>query len=103
MSASPPSVSFEFPVLIADIGGTNARFGLVERPGGTHRDLGTSPTGTHADPIEAIREVALVGLETTPRTAILAIAAPIEGDRVRFTNSPWVLEPRGLITELGFR
>ncbi|MDK9698462.1 MAG: glucokinase, partial [Siculibacillus sp.] len=42
-------------------------------------------------------------LETTPRTAILAIAAPIEGDRVRFTNSPWVLEPRGLITELGFR
>lgn len=102
MSASPSSVSFGFPVLIADIGGTNARFGLVERPGEPHRELGTSPTGAHADPITAIREVALAGLECTPRTAILAIAAPIEGDLVRFTNSPWVIEPKRLVAELGF-
>ncbi len=102
MPASSAPVTFGFPVLIADIGGTNARFALVERPGAPHRDLGTTPTGAHVDPITAIREIALAGLETSPRTAIFAIAAPIEGDHVRFTNCPWVFEPKRLIVELGF-
>ena len=102
MTATPPPVSFGFPVLIADIGGTNARFALVEHAGAPHRDLGTTPTGAHLDPIVAIRETALAGLECSPRTAIFAIAAPIEGDQVAFTNCPWVFEPKRLIAELGF-
>ena len=102
MPAPSPLVSFDFPVLIADIGGTNARFAVVEHPGGRHRDLGTAATRVYADPIAAIRETATAGSERTPRTAIFAIAAPIEGDRVAFTNCPWVFEPKRLIAELGF-
>lgn len=98
--AHPPS--FEFPVLIADIGGTNARFALVETPGAPYRDLGHTATAAFADPIEAVRVTALAAAGCHPRSAILAIAAPIEGDRVRFTNCPWVLEPKRLIDELGF-
>ena len=102
MSVPPPSPTFRFPVLIADIGGTNARFALVERPGDAPRDLGRAATRDFPDPIAAIRSFALAGLEVAPRTAVMAIAAPIEGDRVPFTNSPWVFEPKRLIAELGF-
>lgn len=102
MPLSAPPVAFAFPVLIADIGGTNARFALVERPGDAPRDLGRTATRAFADPISAIRAVALAGLERTPRTAVMAIAAPIDGDRVAFTNCPWVLEPKAMIAELGF-
>ena len=102
MPVSPPPVSFEFPVLIADIGGTNARFAVVEHAGAGHRELGITPTAAHADPIAAIRDTALRGLAHAPRSAIFAIAAPIEGDRVAFTNCPWVFEPKRLIAELGF-
>ena len=102
MSAPSTSVSFRFPVLIADIGGTNARFALVERPGDAPRELGRAATRDFPDPIAAIRTVALAGLGVSPRTAVMAIAAPIEGDRVPFTNSPWVFEPRRLIADLGF-
>jgi glucokinase len=98
---SDASAPFALPALIADIGGTNARFALVEREGVPPRDLGRAATRDFADPIAAIRAVALAGLEATPKTAVMAIAAPIEGDAVRFTNCPWVLEPKRLIAELG--
>ena len=102
MSASLASVAFDFPVLIADIGGTNARFALVETAGAPYRDLGQTPTDAFPDPIAAIRDMVLAGLERAPRTAVFAIAAPIEGDRVPFTNCPWVFEPKRLVAELGF-
>ena len=96
------SPAFAFPVLLADIGGTNARFALLEAPGAAPRDLGWAATRDHADPITAIRAVAFAGLTRLPRSAVMAIAAPIEGDRVAFTNCPWVLEPRRLVADLGF-
>ncbi len=102
MFTPPASPSFAFPVLIADIGGTNARFALVERAGDPPRELGRAATRDFADPLAAIRAVALDGLEHSPRTAVIAIAAPIEGDRVTFTNCPWVFEPKRLIADLGF-
>jgi len=102
MPVSPSSVAFAFPVLIADIGGTNARFALVERPGEAPRELGRTATAAYPDPLAAIRAVALAGLERTPPSAVFAIAAPIEGDAVHFTNCPWVFEPKRMIAELGF-
>ncbi len=41
---------FEFPVLIGDIGGTNARFALVEQKGAKPRLLSHEATADHADP-----------------------------------------------------
>ncbi len=102
MIPSSPLDRFTFPVLIADIGGTNARFAVIEGPGCGYRDLGRTPTRDHLDPIAAIRDFALARSDTRPRTAILALAAAIEGEAIPFTNCPWVVEPKRLISELGF-
>jgi glucokinase len=101
MSATP-SDSFAFPVLIADVGGTNARFAVIERLDAPVRDLGRTPTSAHPDPLAAIRDFALPRAGERPRTAILALAAAIEGDAIPFTNCPWEVEPKRLVAELGF-
>lgn len=95
MHASPLD-AFAHPVLLADIGGTNARFAVVETPGAPFRDLGRTPTADHPDPMAAIERFVLPKLATPPRSAILAVAAAIEGDAIPFTNSPWVLRPDDL-------
>ena len=97
-----PSNRFSHPVLVADIGGTNARFALLQAPGAPVRDLGRTPTGDHVDPIAAIRDFALPRAGVHPKTVILALAAAIEGDAIPFTNSAWVVEPRRLVEEFGF-
>ncbi|NLH81265.1 MAG: glucokinase [Phyllobacteriaceae bacterium] len=88
-----PVETFAFPVLLADIGGTNARFAIVESPDAPFRDLGRTPTADHDDPISAIERFVLPRLEVAPRSAILAVAAVIEGEEISFTNNHWVLEP----------
>lgn len=88
--------SFAFPVLLADIGGTNARFAVVEAPGAPFRDLGRTPTADHVDPLAAIETFVLPRLDAAPRSAVMALAAPIEGDNIRFTNNHWILEPTRL-------
>ncbi len=93
---------FALPALLADIGGTNARFALAEDGADGFRDLGRTPTAAHPDPHAAVRDFALPRCPVRPRTAILAVAAPVTGDRIVFTNCPWVLEPRRLVAELGF-
>ena len=88
--------AFAFPVLIADIGGTNARFAVVDDPAAPFRDLGRTATADHPDPIAAIEAFVLPRLATPPRSAILAVAAPIEGETIAFTNADWVLDPARL-------
>lgn len=99
---SNPLDRFAFPVLIADIGGTNARFAVVESASSPFRDLGRTPTADHPDPLAAIRDFALPRAGRRPKTAILALAAAIEGDVIPFTNCPWVVEPKRIVAELGF-
>lgn len=91
-----PVEAFSYPVLIADIGGTNARFAVVESAVAPFRDLGRTPTADHADPVAAIEAFVLPRLDAAPRSAILAVAAPIEGEAIRFTNNDWVLVPSRL-------
>lgn len=93
--------AFAFPVLLADIGGTNARFAVVDDPTAPFRDLGRTATADHPDPIAAIEAYVLPRLDTPPRSAILAVAAPIEGETIAFTNADWVLEPARLRAVLG--
>ena len=71
--------------LIADIGGTNARFALLG-PDGQASDERHFLVRDHADPGAAI-EAYLGGRPITE--AVLAVATPVESDEVRFTNSPW--------------
>ena len=83
--------------LIADIGGTNARFALVQ-PGGPVQDERHLLVREFPDPAAAI-EAYLGGRQATE--AVIAVATPVEGDEIGFTNSPWLFSIEGLRARLG--
>jgi len=88
--------------LLADIGGTHARFALARSEG--FGDVVTLRTADYAGPDAAVRAF----LERTrptapPAVAALACAGPVEHGRVRLTNSDWRIDGDGLRSELGFQ
>lgn len=82
---------FQFPVLIGDIGGTNARFALLPEPGAAYRMLAKRPTADHPDPSAAIA-AALRDSPARPRTALLAIATRVGASVVHLTNAAWTID-----------
>src|ERR1041385_484515 len=95
--ASPEQLPF--PVLIADIGGTNARFALVpdrEAPLKVFRSVATADFPT----IEHALASVLAGTNLKPRAAIIDVAGPITSDAVHLTNADWVIKPRDVIAHL---
>ncbi len=93
--------SFQFPVLVADIGGTNTRFALVAD---AHADIQTFDavkTSEFESLGDAISETVLNHTALLPRTAVVAVAGPVHGDQIPMTNANWVIEPRKLIDDLG--
>ncbi|MBQ0945275.1 glucokinase [Ideonella sp. 4Y16] len=94
------------PWLVADIGGTNARLGWVEGPGGDIRHVRTLPVLGHAHPHDAVRAYLaqvgpLVDGPAVPRRAALAVATAVGHDEVAFTNSHWRFSARALQQTLG--
>ena len=74
-------------ILIADIGGTNARFALVE--GGEIHHETYLKVADFPGPVEAARHY-LQGRATTPARAAFAVAGPVTGaDVFELTNHPW--------------
>lgn len=86
------SSRFEYPVLVSDIGGTNARFGLVAAPEAAPRLLAHVETAGYPDPSTAIRAVLARAEGPAPRSAILAVAARVDGPAVQLTNAAWIIE-----------
>jgi len=86
--------------LIADIGGTNARFAVAQQ--GRFDHLRVLHTGDYPSLAEAARAY-LAGLpdRLLPSRAALAIAGPVAGDRVALTNQNWSFSTAELILELG--
>jgi glucokinase len=82
--------------LVADIGGTNARFALV-RPGTTAViDVVKLKVADHATPQDAaaayLAQIARRDGSTLSLAGIaFAIATPVESDTVKMTNSPWIV------------
>lgn len=91
-----------FPVLIADIGGTNARFGLLNDALSDIKPFPVVKTGNFANPMDAIQDTVLNHTAAYPRAAILAVAGPVHGQTISLTNGPWTVEPKRLIEEFGF-
>ncbi len=88
--------------LVGDIGGTNARFGLVA-PGGALLCVSTYSSDDFAtidDPIRSFLDTS--GALPMPRIGALAIAAAITGDQIRMTNHPWSFSLQALRDRLGF-
>lgn len=75
------------PRLLADIGGTNARFALELAPGALHA-VQTLACADHARFEDAVR-VYLAGANARVRHAVIAIANPVDGDTIRMTNHHW--------------
>ncbi len=86
-----PSRSFAFPVLTGDIGGTNARFGLVEAPGAEPVFLQRLAVADHPTPETAIDAV-IKAFDIRPASAFLAVAGPVEGLSVAMTNAHWLVD-----------
>jgi glucokinase len=95
------------PWLVADVGGTNARFGWVSDAAGGVQHVRTLPVAGFAGPADAAASY-LAGLADdlkiavpTPHRAALAVATAIRGDDVGLTNSPWRFSQRALQQSLG--
>jgi glucokinase len=92
--------------LLADIGGTNARFAL-QAPGGDFADIEVLACRDYDHVKDAIAaylaRAAARGLPTDGiRHAALAIANPVEGDVVSMTNHHWRFSIAGLRDACGF-
>ncbi len=75
--------------LVADIGGTNARFALVAVDGHEPSHELTLPCAAFEDLSAAIRRY-LSDVQVGPVTqAVIAVATPLTGDQVSFTNNHW--------------
>jgi len=87
-------------LLLADIGGTNARFTLL-RGGAT-----TPLVAMRLDDFTSI-EAAIAhylgaqSLATPPDGALLAVAGPVQGNSVRLTNRGWQVGGAGITARLG--
>jgi glucokinase len=102
--ALAPSVAH--PWLVADIGGTNARFGLVTAPGGGVRDVIALKCADFAAPETAARAYLDMlaqrdGQAPSPRLAAFALATAIGGDVVKLTNNAWTVSRAAAESALG--
>ena len=95
-----------FPSLVADIGGTNARFAIVTGPRGQQFEfehvalLRGEDFPNFEDAMAAyLADLGDCGLHS----ACIAIAGPIRGDDVKMTNLPWSFSQKALAAKFNLR
>lgn len=91
--------------LVGDVGGTNARFALVETVAAQTNFLAeTRYTCSEFRSIaDAIREfLSGANASALPSEAVIAVAGPIINGTVKFTNNSWAFSEQGVATECAF-
>ena len=91
----------QFPILIGDIGGTNARFALLADAEAARIDFPILRTADYQTIDDAIRAAMATHAPARPRSILLAVAGPVNGDEIPLTNCPWVVKPRGMFATTG--
>jgi glucokinase len=88
--------------LIADVGGTNARFAIAQ--GGAYQELTQIEVSRYASLQDALADY-LKGLPPSlrPAAAMIAVAGPVFGDRITLTNSNWSFAISEMKRSLGMR
>lgn len=79
-----------------DIGGTHARFALAKVDGGKVVELGEAvilKTAEHASFQTAWEDFGRIIGVPLPRAAAIAVAGPVQGPVIKFTNNPWIIRP----------
>ena len=102
---APPMTPFTSPRLLADIGGTYARFTL-ETAEGRFEHMASLRCAEHADfhaAVTAFMAGLPEGLAPAVEHAAIAIANPVEGDEVRMTNYHWRFSIEQMRQRLGLR
>lgn len=92
----------QFAGLVGDVGGTNARFAVVDAQGHIR-----NPRIFAAKDYGNINEVVGEYLETTcgrkrPPRAVIAVAGPVVDGAIEFTNLDWQISEGELIADFGF-
>lgn len=91
------------PALVGDIGATNARFALLQDGEPTH--IKVLPVADHPSLGDAIstylHDPALANLPR-PRQGAVAVAGPVTGDFLSFTNHPWSFSIAALTRDIAF-
>ena len=88
--------------LIADIGGTNARFALTDPSAPVPELLYTQALrGADYASLQHAAEHYLATIGLRPRRAAIAVASPVGGDEVRLTNRAWSFSRSDLQQRLG--
>ena len=80
---------FRFPLLMADIGGTNARFSTVDARGRRATSPWSEPTSTNSDLAvfaETFVQKLVADGECRPQSMIVCAAGPLRGRSVKLTN-----------------
>lgn len=90
-----------FPILIGDIGGTNARFSIVSDASSKPSEPIVVQTANFATIDDAIRDSVLGKTAAAPKSALLAVAGPVESDEIPLTNCPWIVKPKQMLINLG--
>lgn len=91
-------------IVTVDLGGTNARFAIAQLHADRRPTLGEPRkyrTADHGGLADAWAAFARDMGGTLPDAASIAIAGPVEGELIRFTNNSWVIRPATLAAELG--
>ena len=88
------------PDVIADIGGTHARFALLDAQGQYYAEQTLICTDFSGLTAAVNAYLHTVGARH-PRRAALAVATPITGDWIEFTNSAWSFSTEAARRELG--
>ncbi|HEY8479476.1 MAG TPA: glucokinase [Spirillospora sp.] len=96
-----PQARRDGPWLVADVGGTNARFALVDGPDGEPARVRCLPTREHAGLAEAAAAyLRRHAPDVSPSAACLAVAGPVTDGTFHLTNAGW---PRGTFEEVRAR
>jgi glucokinase len=107
MTASLPAhlstARFDSPRLLADVGGTNARFALELAPGQFEavKVLACGDHATFADAMLAYLAMPAVVACGRVAHAAVAIANPVDGDQIRMTNHHWQFSIEAVRREVG--
>lgn len=91
------------PRLLADVGGTNARFAWQTHAGAPICDIVVLPCAGFATFEDAIRAYLGQFNRPHPTIAVVAIANPVDGDRIQMTNHHWSFSIAQVQASLGLQ
>jgi glucokinase len=93
-------VEFPFPLLVCDIGGTNARFAALHSPE-SMLEVGPHLATKDFPSFEAALAAVMPRLPAKPRSLIVCVAGPVAGRKVTMTNADWTIDAVAVAAEFG--